>query len=340
MGSDNLSEVEWEDLPVTMSRSSLERVNTAMLVLTSLFFVARVLVRVTKRKPFELHDILCYSSYICYVAMWVMYWKEIDPLYKLQAVQRGEAPPYGLEEMLHDAGMLFRWLTAGQLLFYISLALVKLSLMSLYRRLLDQTPPKFTIMWWVILTFCILSFIGSTMTTIFVCDDQKAKYNQGICVKPNEQKRAQFSLWFAYALDVTTDLAVMFLLFRMTWKLQMPQNTEAWCVCTLRQWLDMHCMFLAGPMSLFKKYTDIASSRSLPYVSSKSESKMEYQRLQMRTVIIGCAPAFAGIIRNHFGTKNAVSYDSRGYVKHSADEIKMQSVGRSSTRIPDQYAIH
>ena len=45
------------------------------------------------------------------------------------------------------------------------------------------------------------------MTTIFVCDDQKAKYSYGMCAKPNEQKRAQFSLWFAYAVDVAGDLA-------------------------------------------------------------------------------------------------------------------------------------
>ncbi|KAI4698600.1 hypothetical protein J4E81_005823 [Alternaria sp. BMP 2799] len=51
------------------------------------------------------------------------------------------------------------------------------------------------------------SYVGSAMTTIFVCDDQKAKYNYGMCAKPNEQKRAQFSLWFAYAVDVAGDLA-------------------------------------------------------------------------------------------------------------------------------------
>jgi len=83
------------------------------------------------------------------------------------------------------------------------------------------------------------SYVGSAMTTIFVCDDQKAKYNYGMCAKPNEQKRAQFSLWFAYAVDVAGDLAgsyaipvdyktsltsaVMFLPFRMTWNLRLPR---------------------------------------------------------------------------------------------------------------------
>ncbi|KAI4954751.1 hypothetical protein J4E86_006061 [Alternaria arbusti] len=78
-------------------------------------------------------------------------------------------------------------------------------------------------MWWTILAFCVLSYVGSAMTTIFVCDDQNAKYNYGMCAKPNEQKRAQFSLWFAYAVDVAGDLAVMFLPFRMTWNLRLPR---------------------------------------------------------------------------------------------------------------------
>lgn len=72
----------------------------------------------------------------------------------------------------------------------------------------------------------IQAWIGSSMTTIFVCDNQKLKYTQGICAKPNEQKRALFSLWFAYAVDVTSDLAVMFLPFRMTWSLQMARTRK------------------------------------------------------------------------------------------------------------------
>ena len=57
-----------------------------------------------------------------------------------------------------------------------------------------------------ILADILKSFVGSSMTTIFVCDDHKAKYNQGKCAKPNEIKKALFSLWFAYAVDVATDL--------------------------------------------------------------------------------------------------------------------------------------
>lgn len=46
-----------------------------------------------------------------------------------------------------------------------------------------------------------------SLQTIFLCDDQKAKYNQGACAKPDEQYRSVVALWVSYALDVATDLA-------------------------------------------------------------------------------------------------------------------------------------
>jgi hypothetical protein len=52
--------------------------------------------------------------------------------------------------------MIYRWMTSGQLLFYSSLTLVKLSLLTLYHHLLDRAPTKFSIMWWGIFTYCIL----------------------------------------------------------------------------------------------------------------------------------------------------------------------------------------
>lgn len=43
-------------------------------------------------------------------------------------------------------------------------------------------------------------------------------------------------------------------------------------------------------------------------------------------VIIGCAPAFAGVIRRRFGTPY-VSYDSRGYVKRNNKDIELKGLG-------------
>jgi hypothetical protein len=91
-----LSDQAWDKVkpPATMNRRRLEGTNTALLVLTSVFFVSRVVVRLARRKRFELHDLFCWLSYICYVCMWVMYRYENDPLYRAEGVQRGEIPPY------------------------------------------------------------------------------------------------------------------------------------------------------------------------------------------------------------------------------------------------------
>jgi hypothetical protein len=96
MGSDNLTNVEWSktELPATTPKNQLERVHAAMLALTSLVFVARIAVRLFKRKLFELQDFFIALSYVCYVAMVVMYFEELDPLYRAEGVQRGEIPPY------------------------------------------------------------------------------------------------------------------------------------------------------------------------------------------------------------------------------------------------------
>lgn len=45
------------------------------------------------------------------------------------------------------------------------------------------------------------------LSSVFTCDDLKAKFKEGICGNtPNEAQRVIFSLYFAYAVDVVTDL--------------------------------------------------------------------------------------------------------------------------------------
>lgn len=96
MSSDRLDDDKWqvEELPATMPRAQLESVNIAMLALTSVIFCTRIVVRAVQRKTYELHDLLCHSAFVCYIAMWIMYFFENDPLYRVEGVQRGETPPY------------------------------------------------------------------------------------------------------------------------------------------------------------------------------------------------------------------------------------------------------
>jgi hypothetical protein len=96
MSSDSLDGVKWDEveLPETMPRGQLEGVNIAMLIVTAVVFIARIAVRINQRKPYQLHDFLCHAAFVCYVAMWIMYWQENDPLWRAEGVQRGEIPVY------------------------------------------------------------------------------------------------------------------------------------------------------------------------------------------------------------------------------------------------------
>jgi hypothetical protein len=52
------------------------------------------------------------------------------------------------------------------------------------------------------------SWIGSVFSSIFTCDNLKEKFQKGKCGgTPNEDQRIIFSLYFAYGVDVATDLA-------------------------------------------------------------------------------------------------------------------------------------
>lgn len=58
-------------LPKTpITRDELTMTNVAMLVLTTIFVLARAGVHVSKRKTIELTDIFIYLAYALYIALW------------------------------------------------------------------------------------------------------------------------------------------------------------------------------------------------------------------------------------------------------------------------------
>jgi uncharacterized membrane protein len=169
-------EVTSEQVPQSiLPRAQLDGVNIAMLAVTSVVFITATVVKFAQRKPCELHDIFRRLAFTSYVVMWTMCSLENDPLYRVESVQRGETPIYPemgkcyfpafgseharlieIRSAVHDAGMFLRFVTAGQLFYYATLALVKISFLLLYRKLLDRTSRKYNVAWWVILAFCLL----------------------------------------------------------------------------------------------------------------------------------------------------------------------------------------
>lgn len=138
--------------PIT--QSELIQTNAAMLALTTLFILARVSIHIYKRKSFELHDFFIYLAYVLYLALWICYRIVIAPMFRAYAVYSGEISPY--PTITQDAAQMLRLLTAAQMCFYTSLLSVKISLLTLYRKLLKGLPSFYHRIWWAIVAVVIL----------------------------------------------------------------------------------------------------------------------------------------------------------------------------------------
>jgi hypothetical protein len=75
-------------------------------------------------------------------------------MFHVYAVIGLEIPPYAT--MIEDAALMLRLITAGQMCFYTLLFSVKMSLLTLYRKLLAGLPSLYRKVWWGIVAFCVL----------------------------------------------------------------------------------------------------------------------------------------------------------------------------------------
>jgi hypothetical protein len=148
-----------------ISKSELLHTNAAMLALTSLFIVARIAIQVSRRKVLEVHDFFIYFAFILYLALWICYRIVIDPMFRAYAVYSGQSPPY--PTMMRDASQMLRLITAAQMCFYTSLLGVKLSLLTLYRKLLKGLAGIYYKLWWAIVVVVILARFPQSPSSVF-----------------------------------------------------------------------------------------------------------------------------------------------------------------------------
>lgn len=136
--------------PITKER--LVHTNASMLVVTSLFVFSRAALHISKRKTFEPQDFFIYLAYILYVSLWSCYLAAVPPLYRLNPLN-GEIGHY--TTTIEDAANALKLILAAQTCYYTLLLSVKLSLLTLYRKLLVGLPYVYNKIWWAIVVLCI-----------------------------------------------------------------------------------------------------------------------------------------------------------------------------------------
>jgi hypothetical protein len=137
-----------------ISKSQLSGVVYSMIVLTSFFVLARSGVQVYMRRRLEAQDYLLYAAFILFLAMAISYLVIFSAVFTVARVSVGALIP---GPTFHaDMVLYVRMMFVTTTLFWISLWLVKLSFLSLYRKLLEGLPKVYMRLWSAIFAFCII----------------------------------------------------------------------------------------------------------------------------------------------------------------------------------------
>ncbi|KAL6705710.1 hypothetical protein ACN47E_006499 [Coniothyrium glycines] len=311
------------------------KVTYSMLSLTSSVMLARVGLNFFRPKRLTASDGFIFIAFAFYVTMCGLYIAVSPYMQRVYGVVNGTIAPYARLE--HDRLMMARLILIAFCMFWMTLWSVKISLLLLYRRLLVGMPRRYTIIWWSIVTICLVTHFGNYAMYLRSCGTL-LRFWQGRCSGKSEHEAQMASLYYSFTVDTSTNLMIMALPLWLTWNLHMP----------VRKKLAIHLLFASGFICIA-----FACLRVAQVAINAAKPEADAQPLDPTwlaiwgtvecsvAVIIGCCPAFA-ILVNAFRAK--ATYDSRGYRRHleshsgknDGSRIQLQTIGSMSTRERDQ----
>lgn len=137
-----------------ISEEQLLKVVYTMMVLPSIFAIARVGIQVWRRKAMQTQDYLLYSAFIFFLAMSICYLIVVPKIYMVDRVQKGMMePPITLAA---DVAKYVQLMFVTTTFFWLSLWLVKLSLLALYKKLITGLSVIYARLWWTVFAFCLI----------------------------------------------------------------------------------------------------------------------------------------------------------------------------------------
>lgn len=199
--------------------TSIRATGITMLVLTTLIAGLRLFLAIHQQKGFHWDDGWLLVAYAIFVVITSLYLNVIPVMFKLDALGKGEIEPY---PTVADDGLFlqktFFVVTSG---LWLCLWSVKFSLMAVYKKLMKGLP-RYIMVWWMVIGFCLivshLIFLphvvtycfqvlaGAITSSMLSCSSMKAWFTAGACNTPRDFKAAKISLWYAFAVDIVTDL--------------------------------------------------------------------------------------------------------------------------------------
>ncbi|ORX94634.1 hypothetical protein BCR34DRAFT_629167 [Clohesyomyces aquaticus] len=312
-----------------VSERQFKRISYPIIVLASSLIVSRVGIQIWKRKRFELQDSLVYFAFIFFLTMSVCYLIIIPKIYKIGKVSVGLIAPW--PTIQDDILVYLRLMFVTNTLFWFSLWSVKLSLLCLYKQLLEGLPRVYMRLWWAVFTFCLVSLAGCVISYITSCSDFVAAMKAGVCSDTRSVHGQLASLYTSYAVDVVSDFMIMFLPMKLVWNVQMPRAQK----------IGVIALFASGVVIIaFATLRVIQVGIRAGKHASPSPTWLALWTINESAVAvcIGCCPALVIMYRTF--RQPQTSCDTNGYARHNqslsgrsrTEAIRMNTVTVGASR--------
>ena len=147
-----------------------------MIVLATNFVIARYVIKTLKRHFWLLEDAVVILAWVCLSAMCIGYIVVTPAVYRIAEVVSGQSTPYAT--LKEDAEFMVKIFFPNTLLLWCCLWLVKCSLLLQCRRIIDRQP-SYMFVWWCIVAFSVLGFIGCVVSEFTSCESLHAWFTFG-----------------------------------------------------------------------------------------------------------------------------------------------------------------
>ncbi|OBT66046.1 hypothetical protein VE03_03260 [Pseudogymnoascus sp. 23342-1-I1] len=277
----------------------------ACMVVAIAFVLARVVVRWKAAHGFGLDDYFCWVALVFYLAYSGLYFSIFPEIYTFQGIKEGKIKPP--PDFAQQYTKMLRSVVATNVMFWTALWCVKISLLLMFRRLIERVRSIYRRFWYGVLILTVLVYIMSVVSALVACGPV---HNYNIVGKCATQEFAQLQSWSLYsgvASDVTTDLLIMSIPIALIWNLQM----------NLLQKIGTGISFCAGFTTIV-----VAFIRAFTLHANKN-SQINISWLAFWATLEGCIaicvnciPAFAFLVRNKIHSsrdRKAANSNSAGY---------------------------
>ncbi|KAJ8113343.1 hypothetical protein OPT61_g4508 [Boeremia exigua] len=283
----------------------------------------------------QVQDYLIYTAYIFFLTMSICYLVIVPTIYRVGRVSNGLEPPWAT--IAEDAAVYKRLMFITTTLFWLSLWLVKFSLLALYKRLVVGLPFVYVRMWWAVFVFCLISLVGCIVSYLTSCEDFVDSLRVGGQFSGPRTVRGQLaSLYMSYAVDVISDFLIMLLPIRVVWKLQVPRGQK----------IAIVALFSSGLVCIaFATLRLIQVGRQSGDTYSPNPTWLSLWTVIEGSVAIciGCGPAFVVFYQAARNTNASSNTDGYHRYTHSRSEnsqlrpdvIRMNTVSVGTGRARD-----